>query len=456
MAANGQIVTLATTATLLFRVVDRETYIAKGYSVGANPNIFISSSTNDPLPVLMIFPATPNIFLGGSTVTNSGGTIGALVPASYTLAYNCVGGDAPDTTANPLMKINRTINLAPGGVTGDGGEQLAGITSVVTGIAANQVQPVGVYGGATDAGTAGSPADACGVYGAARIIGSGTGVAIGGNFSARAGGTSASKASGLQITPYNATGINTTVAVAGFSQINGIWLNANGPNTCSVGLELGNPNGTQFVSGIHFNAQVNNALTGPCLTTSIQDDCSSATSILINGSHATAAVAVKAGSGAIIVGGTALQQASSLLEVQAGAGNANPLVYFGSTANGAAYRLKIGNSSGNGDLFVSGGTNNVLTGSAAGDIGLTNAAKRILLGGSAIVVSVASANTIGFFTAAGSEVAQQATTGTSTGTSAGSGTTFTTTGTATGGTGSSAYTIGDIVLALKHYGLLAA
>ena len=85
--------TLATTATLLFRVVDKETYVAKGYSTGANPNIFISSSSNDPLPLLMIFPATPNIFLGGSTVANTGANVGALVPASYTLAYNCVGGD---------------------------------------------------------------------------------------------------------------------------------------------------------------------------------------------------------------------------------------------------------------------------------------------------------------------------------------------------------------------------
>jgi hypothetical protein len=94
MAANGQVVTLGTSATLLFMVVDKETYVANGYSKVSNPNIFISSSSNDPLPLLMAFPATPNIFIGGSGVTNTGAGVGFLVPASYTLAYNVVGGDS--------------------------------------------------------------------------------------------------------------------------------------------------------------------------------------------------------------------------------------------------------------------------------------------------------------------------------------------------------------------------
>ena len=51
---------------------------------------------------------------------------------------------------------------------------------------------------------------------------------------------------------------------------------------------------------------------------------------------------------------------------------------------------------------------------------------------------------------------QQATTGTTTGFTAGSGTAVNDDSTFTGGSGSKAYTIGDIVLALKNYGILAA
>ena len=53
-------------------------------------------------------------------------------------------------------------------------------------------------------------------------------------------------------------------------------------------------------------------------------------------------------------------------------------------------------------------------------------------------------------------VAQQGTTGTTAGFTAGSGTTANSASTFTGGTGSAAYTVGDVVLALKKFGLLAS
>jgi len=61
---------------------------------------------------------------------------------------------------------------------------------------------------------------------------------------------------------------------------------------------------------------------------------------------------------------------------------------------------------------------------------------------------------LGFFGA--TTVQQQATTGTTTGFTAGSGTGVNDDSTFTGNTGATAYTIGDLVLALKNYGLLAA
>jgi hypothetical protein len=64
------------------------------------------------------------------------------------------------------------------------------------------------------------------------------------------------------------------------------------------------------------------------------------------------------------------------------------------------------------------------------------------------------ASTNGFFGA--TPVVQPATTGTTTGFTAGSGTAVLDDSTFTGDTGTAAYTIGDIVKALKDLGLLAA
>jgi hypothetical protein len=68
-------------------------------------------------------------------------------------------------------------------------------------------------------------------------------------------------------------------------------------------------------------------------------------------------------------------------------------------------------------------------------------------------IGTATSQKIGFFNAA--PAAQQNTTGTTTGTTGGSGTALHTNATITGGVGSTAYTVGDIVKALKTLGLLA-
>jgi hypothetical protein len=68
-------------------------------------------------------------------------------------------------------------------------------------------------------------------------------------------------------------------------------------------------------------------------------------------------------------------------------------------------------------------------------------------------IGTAATQKIGFFNA--TPVVQQNTTGTTTGTTGGSGTALHTNATITGGVGSTAYTVGDIVKALKQLGLLA-
>ena len=68
-------------------------------------------------------------------------------------------------------------------------------------------------------------------------------------------------------------------------------------------------------------------------------------------------------------------------------------------------------------------------------------------------IGTAATQKIGFFNA--TPVVQPATTGTTTGTSGGSGTALHANATITGGVGSAAYTVGDIVKALKDIGILA-
>ena len=84
----------------------------------------------------------------------------------------------------------------------------------------------------------------------------------------------------------------------------------------------------------------------------------------------------------------------------------------------------------------------------AGDYNSANAAKRLGLQ----VQSNGSVALVGLFGA--TPVVQPATTGTTTGYTPGTGTAVTIDGTFTGGSGSTAYTVADIVLALKQLGLL--
>lgn len=74
--------------------------------------------------------------------------------------------------------------------------------------------------------------------------------------------------------------------------------------------------------------------------------------------------------------------------------------------------------------------------------------------GAVTVTTAISGTQVGFFSA--TPVAQPATTGTTTGFTAGAGTAARVDSTYTGNTGTAAYTVGDIVKALKDLGLLAA
>jgi len=90
----------------------------------------------------------------------------------------------------------------------------------------------------------------------------------------------------------------------------------------------------------------------------------------------------------------------------------------------------------------------------AGGISIANA-KNVAVGtGTGTKFGTATSQKIGFFNA--TPIVQPATTGTTTGFTAGAGTAVLSDSTFTGNTGASAYTIGDVVRALKTLGFLAA
>ena len=91
MAAVGQLVTVGSTATLIFEVVDGITY--EGLTNPAS-NIFKAGDENAPLPIELVFSVANTIYLGGAGVTSSSTGIGALQTGVILLTYNCVGGDS--------------------------------------------------------------------------------------------------------------------------------------------------------------------------------------------------------------------------------------------------------------------------------------------------------------------------------------------------------------------------
>lgn len=94
MGARGQQITIGTTPTLIFRMVDEDTYKANGYTQAANPNIFIAGSASDELPLLLMFTTADTVYLGGALVAPSGSSAGAKTTGLGSLAYNAHGGDS--------------------------------------------------------------------------------------------------------------------------------------------------------------------------------------------------------------------------------------------------------------------------------------------------------------------------------------------------------------------------
>jgi hypothetical protein len=257
----------------------------------------------------LVFDANgdPTVATGTDAASQAIGTGDALSIFVATTAqlYAIKKGTAasPDTSLGALFKVERTVNIALASVTGDGGEQMPAIMGICAGTAANEAQPVGVLGAAKSGytGSAAGKGDACGVYGIARFISTGNvGTAIGGYFHGRRD-VSTGRANGLEARCDNRTGTDGTYNSTGFSNTSGIWVTAGGETgrVSGVGLAFGLVESAQWDVGIGFT-KIGGV--SSIKTKSFSDDSDALTSIQINGSHTTAAIAIGNSSGGIKIG----------------------------------------------------------------------------------------------------------------------------------------------------------
>lgn len=108
------------------------------------------------------------------------------------------------------------------------------------------------------------------------------------------------------------------------------------------------------------------------------------------------AIAVASGAGKVLIGGTAGNYASALIEVMAPNSAADPLIRFGSDANTQPYSFSLGNAVGEGSWAVASGAGSFINESIAGDIIMnsrTSGKTLHLSGGTSSVISIGNDNT---------------------------------------------------------------
>jgi alpha-D-ribose 1-methylphosphonate 5-triphosphate synthase subunit PhnH len=278
----------------------------------------------------------------GTLVANGSGDAQSFYNATTAQLLPIKKGTAgtPDSTVNPLLKVERIIEVAETAVTGDGFENLASILGIAVGTAACETQPVGVAGAAktssTAAGGTAGGNDAAGLYGAGYVTGSGTGVGIGAFLSGR-NDSASGKLTAVELSAYNGTGSDDTYNSAGFNDSQALWLSAGG-NKVSVGFLFGKPAGRMtFDVGIAANAQ------NPIATTFIRDDGNSTNSLVIAGTHTTA-ISTAAGAGHIGFG-RASSTAAQLI-ISADADNVTPAYLRGFSATQSVALFLVQNHDG--------------------------------------------------------------------------------------------------------------
>ena len=226
--------------------------------------------------------------LAGTITVGSGDTAAMYGPATPQLGRFVRGTSAsPDTTLGPLLKVERTLNVAHDSLSGDGVDSLAAIYGISIGTSAFSAQPVGVAAFAKNSGTtngADRNADACGLYAVGQVTGSGVGSGIGAFVSGRRDNDTG-RATALEVALQNYGTVDGTYLSTGASALKGIWINALGNADAGVGISFGNAFGRQFKVGIAFSAQTTGGKVGAVADASIRDDGNATLVFDINGSH---------------------------------------------------------------------------------------------------------------------------------------------------------------------------
>lgn len=422
------------------------------------------------------------------------GSNAIINPQVVTVAH---GSDAnPVTSSGPTMRISRVENLLLSTVNANGG--IAGTVLTNEASAALVLEAAGH----SAAGPAGTNMQTNALFAYAFNDGPGTWDAVTIQSVGRTMGGSTRRATGLyaegrkdndsgligtcelRVTnnnPTNDAAQDSTYNAAGASNIFALLLSAAttlgvASPTLAAGMQFTSTDGTsQWGVGIGF-------CTTAIATNDIRSDSHATTSINLNGTYSVAGLTIggttpiginlvgtysaasisvgqtsNAIDGPVLIGGNTIQNAGAFFEVQGPATSfADPLAVFGRTDTTQKYSIYLRNSSGSYNFGVCGGAGDFLTGTAAGDGVLIarSSSKTLHMGGTTKVVSVTQANTLGFFAA--TPVAKQTSAGNTTTTAAGSTTNVFTNTTFPGASGATAYTVGDIVTALKAYGLLTA
>jgi len=369
---------------------------ARQHSVLADAIIALETklgSNTSPLGLTAVTGKAINDEAGDSLAYNTN-----RAPLRWGLALGTAA--SPITAAGAPLKISKTESILDGVLTnGAASDENAALSVFAKGLSGTQVQVAAIHAFATSASTqSGFNDDSTALLGVGRVEGTGaTGLGVGGYFEGYVGpGTAASAgAIGTELRSSNFTGSDHAYNPAGASKSMALWLTPNGDaanRKSGAAIGIGKlPNGLWDV-GI-------GAVAGSIANTFLRDDSSALTSILINGAHSTAALAIASGSGAAIIGATSLANASCLLEVRAPDAAADPLVFFGNASFARPYSVRLGASTGTSVWFIANTANQFLTGTAQGDVGLliATSGKKLHFGGTASVLAITQSNLFGAF-----------------------------------------------------------
>jgi hypothetical protein len=269
---------------------------------------------------------------------------------------------APDEGAKPVIAVSRVLSVAEASFEGDGEGNLGAIRGTSVAVAASQGQAIGgAFSAVTFSSYSGvrSLADAVAVT-ATGISREGTRTGQGLFTNGRVE-TAEGRSTGNETVSENLGENDEYTGV--LPRTKGIHLHGGGTKISGAGLVLGHTT-TEWDTGIA-------AIPLSVKTAFIRDDSSAIRSIVIRGTHEKAAIAVKEGSGPVVLG---IEEknfvGSQLLELYYGENALDPGFVIGTGKGKSVSGILMRNSTGQAKIFAANTANAFLTGTAQGDTGI--------------------------------------------------------------------------------------